>query len=291
MPINHIAPVQAGQRAGGRDRRRRPGKRWPIWVEIDSNAPDPANAVLEIHPAVNFTSGTATSWRCATSANAAHESLEAPVGFRYYRDDVPSEQEAINARRPHFEELFSKLEETDITALEPVSRVGLHGRQRRQQHRARARDAQRRLRPARRHHLANGIPKASRPASTSRKSKTNPTPGEIARRVKGDLRGALLPVPVLRTGGPHASERRRGLRTRTAPGRPTSTASSPLSVTTGRAEAGAVRRCTGTGCWGTPARCAASPQRSLSENYKIVHCATDEIGMAESDVPTVIAAL
>ena len=47
----------------------------------------------------------------------------------------------------------------------------------------------------------------------------------------------------------------------------------------------------GHGLLGNADEVASGPQRSLSENHKIVHCATDEIGMAESDVPTVIAAL
>src|SRR5262249_358602 len=33
------------------------GKRWPIWVEIDSTATNPSKAALEIHPAVNFAAG------------------------------------------------------------------------------------------------------------------------------------------------------------------------------------------------------------------------------------------
>ena len=56
VPINHLrqyrrpnAPVVVIDTTTG--------KRWPIWVEIDSNAADPAKAALEIHPAVNFASG------------------------------------------------------------------------------------------------------------------------------------------------------------------------------------------------------------------------------------------
>ncbi len=61
-------------------------------------------------------------------------------------------------------------------------------------------------------------------------------------------------------------------------------------MTTGAAEQGRPALY-GHGLLGNAEEVAASPQRSLSENYKIVHCATDEIGMAESDIPTVIAAL
>src|SRR5660397_51600 len=46
--------------------------------------------------------------------NAAGEHLEAPAAFRYYRDNVPSKQKAINARRGHFNEIFSLLQRSGI---------------------------------------------------------------------------------------------------------------------------------------------------------------------------------
>ena len=46
-----------GQGQPGRGDRCRDRKRWPIWVEIDSNAPTPEATALEIHPATNFASG------------------------------------------------------------------------------------------------------------------------------------------------------------------------------------------------------------------------------------------
>ena len=64
----------------------------------------------------------------------------------------------------------------------------------------------------------------------------------------------------------------------------------PLSVTSGPAEPGRPTLY-GHGLLGSADEVASGPQRSLSQDYKIVHCATDEIGMAESDIPTVIAAL
>ncbi len=56
VPINHIgqysranAPVVVIDA--------QTGKRWPIWVEISSIFANPAYRLLQIHPAVNFTSG------------------------------------------------------------------------------------------------------------------------------------------------------------------------------------------------------------------------------------------
>ena len=125
-------------------------------------------------------------------------------------------------------------------------------------------------------------PRASRPASTSRKSKTNPTPGEIARRVKGTFEVPCFLFPSCETGG------RMVLDSEGAPVQNgTWTANFdciiPLSVTTGAPEQGRPALY-GHGLLGSADEVASGPQRSLSENYKIVHCATDEIGMAESDV-------
>src|SRR5207248_700815 len=81
---------------------------WPIWVEIDSTVKREF-ANVEIHPAVNFTSGHRYIVALRNLINAKKQHLQAPEGFRDYRDNLPSSEEKVNARRPHFEELFSKL--------------------------------------------------------------------------------------------------------------------------------------------------------------------------------------
>ena len=89
------------------------GQRWPIWVEIDSTVAA-SKANLEIHPAVNFKSGDRYIVALRNLKNR-REHLEAPEGFRIYRDDLPSSEEKVNARRAHFEELFTKLETAGIS--------------------------------------------------------------------------------------------------------------------------------------------------------------------------------
>src|SRR5438270_1681348 len=85
------------------------GQRWPIWVEIDSTV-KAEKANVEIHPAVNFISGHRYVVALRNLVNAKKEHLQAPEGFRFYRDNLPSSEEKVNARRPHFGELFTKLE-------------------------------------------------------------------------------------------------------------------------------------------------------------------------------------
>jgi hypothetical protein len=90
------------------------GQRWPIWVEIDSNASSPANTALEIHPAVNFASGHRYVVAMRNLKDAAGQTIPAPEGFRYYRDQLPSNQAPINSQRARFESIFNTLRSASI---------------------------------------------------------------------------------------------------------------------------------------------------------------------------------
>ena len=90
------------------------GKRWPIWVEIDSTATNPSKRVLEIHPAVNFDSGHRYIVAIRNVKNAAGRKIEAPAAFRYYRDEMPTKQSRINGQRKRFRGIFSKLKKAGI---------------------------------------------------------------------------------------------------------------------------------------------------------------------------------
>ena len=85
------------------------GQRQPIWVEIDSNAGSPTTTALEIHPAVNFASGHRYIVALRNLKDAAGQTIPASEGFRYYRDQLPSSEAPINAQRPRFESIFSTL--------------------------------------------------------------------------------------------------------------------------------------------------------------------------------------
>jgi hypothetical protein len=265
------------------------GERWPIWTEIDSTATDPSKAVLEIHPAVNFTAGHRYIVALRRLKNAAGEKLEAPAAFRYYRDDVPSEQPAINARRPHFEELFATLESAgiaranlylawDFTVASDANNTGRMLAMRNQAF-AELGDT----------NLADGIPEGVSPSFQVTSVEEEPNPGQIARRVKGTFEVPCFLFPSCGPGGlfhldPTGAPIQNG----------TWTANFdciiPDSVTSGPAEAGRPSLY-GHGLLGDASEVASSPQRSLSQAHKIVQCATDEIGMAESDVGSVVAAL
>ena len=66
------------------------GKRWPIWVEIDSQRDRPENTALLIHPARNFASGHRYIVALRNLKTRPAASSPAPEGFRYYRDELPA---------------------------------------------------------------------------------------------------------------------------------------------------------------------------------------------------------
>ena len=85
------------------------GERWPIWVELDSNAGSPADTALTINPAVNFASGHRYIVALRDLRTPDGSEISAPPGFRYYRDELPSDSAAINAQRQRFESIFEVL--------------------------------------------------------------------------------------------------------------------------------------------------------------------------------------
>lgn len=112
-PINHIGRFK---------RRRQPivlidaetGKRAPIWSEVDSNATDPEDVAVEIHPAKNLKAKHRYIVALRSMRTAEGEEIPAPAAFRYYRDDVPSGQELIENRRGKYERIFRTLKRSGV---------------------------------------------------------------------------------------------------------------------------------------------------------------------------------
>jgi hypothetical protein len=265
------------------------GKRWPIWVEIDSNAADPSKAALEIHPAVNFASGHRYIVALRNLRNAAGEEIEAPAAFRYYRDNVPSKQAEINARRKHFKEIFKTLHKAgidrkdlylawDFTVASDENNAG--------RELAMRNDAFGQLGDT---DLSDLVPQGSSPSfSVSPPTENEPFPG-IARRVKGTV---MVPCYLFPDCGPG------GTMQLNSNGEPIQSGIwpanfdciIPASVTAGPAGAGRPSLY-GHGLFGTAGEVASGPQRQLAQEHGIVFCATDEIGLSASDLPVAAGAL
>jgi hypothetical protein len=288
VPINHIgryrkgnAPVVVIDAASG--------KRWPIWVEIDSLASDPSKAALEIHPATNFAAGHRYIVALRDLENAAGQEIEAPAAFRYYRDGVRSKQPEIEAHRGHFEAIFKRLQRSGI------SRRGLYlawdftvASDDNNADRALAmRDAA--FAQLGDTDLADGVPQGAAPSFQVTSVEENPFPGEIARRVTGTFE---VPCYLFPNCGPGGTFQLGADGTPTPNGTWTANFDCivPASAVSGPPQSGRLSLY-GHGLFGRAAEVASSPQRSLAQAHRIVTCATDEIGMSESDVLVAIAAL
>lgn len=263
------------------------GARWPIWVEIDSTVKsDKAN--VEIHPAVNFTSGHRYIVALRKLKNAKKQSLQSPEGFRTYRDSLPSSEEKVNERRPHFEEIFAKLQAAgvqrsslylawDFTVASDENNTARELSMRNAAFSALGDN-----------NLADGIVQGSSPVFTVAEVENEPNPGEIARRVKGDLVVPCFLFPSCAPGGtmvlgPGGTPVQNGVWSANFD------CIIPAVATSGTGES-ARPSLYGHGLFGSASEVGSGPQRSLSQGHDIVQCATDEIGMSLSDVPSAVAA-
>jgi hypothetical protein len=263
------------------------GQRWPIWVEIDSTV-KAEKANLEIHPSVNFTSGDRYIVALRNLKNAKKQHLQAPEGFRTYRDNLPSSEEKVNERRPHFEEIFSTLEGAGIARsslylawdFTVASDENNTGRELSMRNTAFSTLGD--------NNLADGVVEGTSPTFTVTETENEPE-AEVARRVKGTVVVPCFLFPSCAPGGTMLLD---------TEGKPIQNGVwpanfdciVPVSATTGAGES-ARPSLYGHGLFGDASEVGSGPQRSLSQMHDIVQCATDEIGMSESDIPSVVQAL
>ncbi|MFL5908132.1 MAG: hypothetical protein ACJ75Z_11130 [Solirubrobacterales bacterium] len=102
------------------------GRRQPIWSEIDYNPLDPAKGGdpndpadrakvnLLIRPAVNWDEGGHYIVALRNLKDAQGKTIQPSNAFRVYRDNLTTAQPAVEARRPHMEQLFSSLRSAGI---------------------------------------------------------------------------------------------------------------------------------------------------------------------------------
>src|SRR5437773_4906231 len=236
------------------------GQRWPIWVEIDSTV-TAAKANLEIHPSVNFASGDRYIVALRNLKNAKKQNLQAPAGFRYFRDNLPSSEEKVNERRPHFEEVFSKLQAAgiarsslylawDFTVASDQNNTGRELSMRNSAFSALGDN-----------NLSDGVVEGTSPTFAISKVENEPNPGQIARRVKGALVVPCFLFPSCAPGGtmvlsPEGTPLQNGVWSANFD------CIIPVAATTG---AGASGRPSlyGHGLFGSANEVASGPQRSL----------------------------
>src|SRR5205085_2872978 len=136
--------------------------------------------------------------------------------------------------------------------------------------------------------LADGKVEGSSPTFAVTETENDPDPGETARVVKGDLAVPCFLFPSCAPGGtmvlgPEGAPIQNGVWSANFD------CIIPAVATSGPGES-ARPSLYGHGLFGSASEVASGPQRALSQGHDIVHCATDEIGMSLSDVPSAVAA-
>jgi hypothetical protein len=253
----------------------RSGRPWPVWAELDMNAPAGSRALV-IRPAVNFLEGHRYVVAVRGLVDAAGVALVPSPAFAAYRDGTCTTDATFEGRRPAMEKLFRQLRRGgvereslqlawDFTVASGESIAGrmLHVRD----------DAFRWL-------------GKRAPAFTVTAVEEQPNP-ETLRRVRGTFE---IPLYLTGTGGPGE---RFGF---DAAGRPqrqatSYTATFTCNIPPSAATQPARMSLYGHGLLGDQGEVNGSLVRPMSATHGVAYCATDWIGMAEEDIPNAIAIL
>jgi hypothetical protein len=264
------------------------GQRHPIWVEIDSNASTPDLTALEVHPAVNFEPGRRYIVAMRDLRTASSGVIPAPEGFRYYRDDLPSKEGAINDRRAHFESLFSKLRDAGVPRSDLYLAWDFTV--------ASDENNSRRMLHIRDHafgllgdtDLDDLTVTGTAPAFTVT-TVDQFTPAEnanVARRVRGTFTVPCYLAPNCAPGGTFQLDSG-GLPQRNGDWQANFDCIIPRSAVDASDPQPGRPAPYGHGLFGSAGEVFGSSfQRELANQYGFVFCATDEIGMSQSDLPT-----
>jgi hypothetical protein len=263
------------------------GERWPIWAEIDSNSTAPGGTALLIHAAKNFAAGHRYIVALRNLKTASGSAIEAPEGFRYFRDKLKSDEPLLKSRRQHFNKLFHTLRKAgiereglylawDFTVASDLNIAGraLHMRD----------DAFASLGDTT---LGNQVVEGASPQFQVTQIE-NFTPAEnsrLARRVTGTVTVPCYLEPSCAPGGTFDLDSR-GLPTRNGTWQANFVCVIPRAAVD--AAPSAVRPIVyGHGLFGGAGEVNSGLLLDLANTHGFVICATDEIGMSASDVAPV----
>lgn len=270
------------------------GERWPIWVQTDATGTDPNRRALMISPARNFDEKRRYIVALRNLTDAEGNPLEAPSAFRYYRDGLPSGQGPVNQRRGHFEAIFRSLKKAGIkrqelylawdftvASNESLYRRALHMRD----------EAFKELGDQT---MADQIEQGNAPAFTVTELPGSGLGPKIARRVRG-----TYTVPCFLFGGVGTPCGPRGIFQLDESGLPIRNGNYEAKfeciippVGLNGPEPDKLRPYVfGHGLLGAAEQVRGSINPDLAQDHSMIACATDEIGMAAEDVPSVILAL
>jgi hypothetical protein len=267
-------------------------KRHLIWSELDSNPTNPSDVNLIIRPGVNFQEGGRYIVALRNLRDAQGGLIRAQDPFRVYRDNIPSTDPAVEARRPHMESIFNTLRQAGIdrddlylawdftvASQRNLSERALSIRD----------DAFAQLGDT---NLANLKVEGNAPTFTVN-SVTNYTPAEdaqIARRVEGTVAvPCYLNVANCPPGSKFAYQPGTDLPLRT-PGN-THLANYicliPRVAVDGPEVLPSRVSLYGHGLLGSASEITAGNIKAMANEHNFTFCATDWIGMSQADIPSV----
>ncbi|HEX6311299.1 MAG TPA: hypothetical protein VF152_06700 [Acidimicrobiia bacterium] len=90
------------------------GRKVPYWAELDQSIDDPADRPVIVRPAVNLLEGHRYVVALRDLRDARGQAIPAPDAFRVYRDDIGTDDETLESRREHMEELFATLDDAGV---------------------------------------------------------------------------------------------------------------------------------------------------------------------------------
>lgn len=253
----------------------RNGRRWPVWAEVDLNAP-PDNRALIVRPATNWREGHRYIVAVRGLVDAAGAAIPPSAAFKAYRNRSCTTDDVFEARRRHMETLFRDLRSAGIATGDLQIAWDFTV--------ASGRNVADRLLTIRNDAFRELGRRA--PQFTVTSVIENPSP-QFRRRIQGTFQ-----VPLYLTGGGGPGNGfvldPRGLPIR-QPGTWTATftCNLPNSARTGLARMALY----GHGLLGDQGEVNGSLVRPMASTYNVAYCATDWIGMAEEDVPNAIAIL
>ncbi len=90
------------------------GRRVPYWAELDQSVPDPSRRSVIVRPAVNFREGHRIIVALRRLQDASGATIEPGDAFRSYREGTKTNDAAIEARRPHMEDILRTLDRAGV---------------------------------------------------------------------------------------------------------------------------------------------------------------------------------
>jgi hypothetical protein len=90
------------------------GRRVPYWAELDQTVPDPSQRALIVRPAVNFREGHRIIVALRHLQDASGTTIEPGAAFRSYREGTATDDPAVEARRPHMDNVLKTLDRAGV---------------------------------------------------------------------------------------------------------------------------------------------------------------------------------